>query len=134
MNVSTAHAVTPTDSRDPRGARHPMNIAHRETSARVMNLAFQIADAAVRSEIESAVVSIRLNKKDWFCTNRPVVDEPDMCGVSAAERLEARSRIDKAVRYIGLRSPDAFPWRFVRHPERPELVRFEDTNTGETPR
>lgn len=114
MSVATAHAITPTDTREPpRGSLHPANLASQEHSAQVMNLALQIADAEVRSVIQAYA-------------DGEVIDDVMWMSVVTAASEEHQKVVEMAVRYIGLRSPDAFPWRFVRHPERPELARFED--------
>lgn len=57
----------------------------------------------------------------WWDTSQPsgLTERPE-------DRERAARNVQRALRYIGLRGADAFPWRFVRHPERPELVRFED--------
>jgi hypothetical protein len=112
--IATAHAVTPSDTREPpRGSLHPANLASREHSAQVMNLALQLADLEVRPVIPAYADGEFIDGVAWF----------NLTHGGAADHKES---VNLAVRYIGLRSPDAFPWRFVRHPERPELARFED--------
>lgn len=117
--MTASHAVTPTDTRSlPRGALNPANIASREHSAQVLNLALWIADSQVRCLVESYGY-LQVVEKDgggivWLNVYPP------------AENDDVYADLDRALRYIGLRSPDAFPWRFLRHPDRPELVRFED--------
>lgn len=115
--MSAAHAITPSDTRDPpRPAQHPANVASREHSAQVMNLALQIADREVRPMIEAYADDGELDAANVAWMNIQ----------TSGAGHEEKASLDRAVRYIGVRSPDAFPWRFVRHPERPELVRFED--------
>ncbi len=112
--IATAHAVTPSDTREPpRGSLHPANLASREHSAQVMNLALQLADLEVRPVVEAYADGEAIDGVAWF-------------NLSTGGAADHRESVDLAVRYIGLRSPDAFPWRFVRHPERPELARFEE--------
>ena len=90
-------------------------------SARLLVAAFAIADACVRSEVECWCWHCMTDDgRTWLDTTTPtgITDQDE-------DQREAAELLDHALRYIGLRSPDAFPWRFVRHPERPELVRFE---------
>lgn len=125
MHVTAAHAVTPTDTRQP--AQHPANVAHRERSMRAVNLATVIANDVVQDVIAANAVSLKVDGHYWFDTTRPVLDEPELGGWFPTEEVaECKQRIARALQYIELREPDAFPTRFIRHPERPELVRFED--------
>lgn len=116
------HAVTPCDTRQPRpAAQHPANVASREHSAQVMDLALQIADAEARGIIEVYSLDVDADGQHWSDTSQPPLSRH-----RHQEDIDfALAATSRAVRYIGLRNPDAFPWRFVRHPERPELVRFE---------
>jgi len=93
--------------------------SHREHSARLLNTAIEIADTVVRSEIECYAVGSEHGGHLWW--NIQDIDWRDEVIHAVAARA-----IDNALKYIGLRSPDAFPWTLLRHPERPELVRFED--------
>lgn len=113
--IATAHAITPSDTRQPPrpAAAHPANMASREHSAQVMNLAIQLADLEVRPVVQAYADGEYVDGVLWF-------------NLTTGGAADHRESVDVAVRYIGLRSPDAFPWRFVRHPERPELARFED--------
>ena len=122
MNLPS-HSITPSDNRDaPRPkAAHPANVASREHSAQALNLALQIADAEVQGLVESYSPAIMDGGYVWCDTSKP---PEDMLRFEEDRQL-ALSTTARAVRYIGLRHPDSFPWRFVRHPERPELVRFE---------
>lgn len=119
------YAVTPTDTRQPPrpAAAHPANMASREHSALLMNLAIQIADAEVHGIVEMYAFELVLDDKIWFDTSLVPMDMRR----HAADRDFAASTVARAIRYIDLRSPDAFPWRFIRHPEQPHLVRFEAT-------
>lgn len=98
----------------------------REHSARLLNAAISIADGCVRSEVECwCRPCVMDDGETWLDTTTPV-------GITDGEddMREAGQWLERALRYIGLRSPDAFPWRFVRHSERPELVRFEPVEEG----
>ncbi|MBS0463156.1 MAG: hypothetical protein JSS41_11870 [Proteobacteria bacterium] len=91
-------------------------------SARLLVAAFAIADACVRSEVECWCEGhIGDDDAAWWDTSKP-------SGITdgTPDAAMAARNVQRALRYIGLRGADAFPWRFVRHPERPELVRFED--------
>lgn len=119
--IATAHAVTPSDTREPpRGSLHPANLASREHSAQLMNLAIEIADGEVHGMVEMYAHEVELDGQVWWDTSTPPLDMRRQ-----ADRDFALATTARALRYIGLRQPDAFPWRFVRHPEKPELVRFE---------
>lgn len=120
--IPVRHAITPSDTREPpRGSLHPANLASREHSAQVMNLAIKIADAEVHGIVEMYANEVDLDGQVWWDTSTPPLDMRR----HQEDRDFALATIARAVRYIGLRHPDAFPWRFVRHPEKPELVRFE---------
>lgn len=122
------HGITPCDTRQPRSpaAEHPANVAGRERSMRVFNLATTIANDVVQDVIASNAVSLNVDRQYWFDTKRPNLGEPDQGGFwSSADIAECKQRIDRALQYIELRDPDAFPFRFIRHPEQPHLVRFE---------
>lgn len=87
-------------------------------SMQALNLAVEIADREVRMMVECyAQRGIEIEGIHWLD-----ISHSDR----ANDDCEQQAALERAVQYIGLRSPDAFPWRFVRHPERPELVRFED--------
>ncbi len=117
-----AYAVTPSDTRPaPRGSLHPANVASREHSAQAMNLALEIADDAVRSDVEIYSAICAIDCTLWCDTRNPPADMDR----HEADRELSRHMVGRALQYIGLRNPDGMPWRFIRHPERPELVRFE---------
>lgn len=84
---------------------------------RVMNLAIQIADAEVRSIVEI------------YCNDGEVADNGVVWMDTETSSIsdEAKSVLVDAIQYIELRTPTAFPWRLVRHPDKPHLVRFEDS-------
>lgn len=106
--------------------QHPANVANRERSMRTLNLATVIACDVVSDVIANNAVSIKVDGHYWFDINRPALAEPDMGGFWTTEEIaECKQRIDRAVQYIELREPDAFPSRFIRHPDQPHLVRFE---------
>ena len=122
------YAVTPCDSRPSvrSPASHPVNAANRERSLRAVNLATVIANDVVQGVIEANAVPLSVDGHNWFDTTRPALDEPEMGSwFTTDEVAECKQRIARALQYIELREPDAFPTRFIRHPERPELVRFE---------
>lgn len=87
-------------------------------SMQALNLAIEIADREVRVMVECyAMQAAEINGVRWLDTSHHACVNDD---------CEQQEALERAVQYIGLRSPDAFPFRFIRHPERPELVRFED--------
>lgn len=104
-----AHAITPCDTRQPPrpAADHPVNTANRERSMRVLNLALQIADQVVRDDVEWAGKLTTLEGVVWH-------------DISAEN-----DDLQRPLQYIELRDPDSAPWRFIRHPDQPHLVRFE---------
>lgn len=93
-------------------ADHPANVASRERSMRAVDLAFYFANEAVRWTIERPKALVVVDEVCWSDTR------PSCIGY--------HKDIEKALQYIGLREPDALPYRFIRHPEQPHLVRFED--------
>lgn len=107
-------------------AQHPVNVAHRERSMRAVDLGLRIANDAVREVIASNAVVVSLSDVYWFDTTQSTMEEQELGGFFTREEIvDSRQRIDEAIRYIELRGPDAFPVRFIRHPEQPHLVRFE---------
>ena len=96
--------------------QHPANVANRARSARAMAAAIAIADAEVRTIVESYADGEKHEGVIWMDSRTAIDREQD------TERV-----LKQAITYIELREPDAFPWRFVRHPDQPHLVRFEDT-------
>ncbi|MBS0212351.1 MAG: hypothetical protein JSR26_04105 [Proteobacteria bacterium] len=111
----------------PRGAAvcaiDPVVAGLRGYRTRLLNAAIEIADATVRSDVECFCEGgcEGGDGASWYDTSKPFG-----LGESDAQLKLAGLFVQRALRYIGLRSPDAFPWRFVRHPDRPELVRFEE--------
>lgn len=113
--IATTHAVTPSDSREGKPHVHVGRVgadASRELSMRALDLALRIADHEVQHILYRCDVTLADNAH-WLDTRRCQGDEH-------------ANQVERAVRYIGLRHADAFPWRFIRHPDRPELVRFEE--------
>ena len=99
-------------------AQHPVNVANRERSMRQMNAAIAFADAAAKLFIE-------------YCADADFLDDgPVWYDTSNCAGNGDLSRYVKAcefaAQYIEMRDPDAFPFRFIRHPDQPHLVRFED--------
>lgn len=92
------------------------DLDRREHSMQALNAALRIADDEVRPVVECYCDIAVVDGTTWINTG-DVLD--------ATEDHDATARVARALQYIGLRSPDAFPWRFIRHPDRPELVRFE---------
>lgn len=120
--IATAHAVTPSDTREPpRGSLHPANAANRETSMRVVDLALQIADAEAQGVVEMYTLCVELDGKFWSDTETPPVDMQ----LHKEDREFAMAAASRALRYIELRQSGAFRTRMIRHLERPQLVRFE---------
>ena len=113
--IDTAHAVTPSDSRESKPHVHVGLVgaaASRERSMRALDLALRIADHEVQRILRGCDGALVDNVR-WIDTRFYRDDDH-------------ANQVERAMRYIGLRHADAFPWRFIRHPERPELVRFED--------
>lgn len=109
--IATTHAVTPTDSRT-RQRVAVVGESPQELSMRALDLALRIADNEVHHILYRCHGAFADNAH-WLDTRECQSDEH-------------ANQVERAVRYIGLRDADAFPWRFIRHPERPELVRFEE--------
>lgn len=125
--VAIGPTVADCVERFPAPAQHPVNVANRERSMRVVNFAISIADDVVPSVIAENAVSLDYDGDYWFDINRPNLAEPDQGTFWTSEEIaECEKRIARALKYIELRDPDAVPWRFIRHPEQPHLVRFED--------
>lgn len=113
MKVATAKKADETPTLSP--------LTQREHNMRLLNAAITIADSCVRSEVECwSRHCLFEDGRIWLDTSAPVGMTDDPADVRRSAELLAL-----ALRYIGLREPDAFPWRFVRHPQRQELVRFE---------
>ena len=87
-----------------------VNVHEGERDLQAIVLALQIADEVVRSDIESNC-GHRLDRGIYWCDTA---------------NTDERDAIDRAIRYIELREPDAFPFRFIRHPQQTHLVRFKD--------
>ena len=129
-----SYAVTPTDTRLPPrpAAQHPANVASREHSARVLNLALSIADDTVRTEIECYAVceEIRPAHAAAFpayslIDARPICTNASGPKVTAEDADEALRIVHRAADYIVLRG-NVFPWRMVDVEGRPGWVRFVD--------
>lgn len=116
--VAIGPTVADCVERFPPPAQHPVNVANREHSMRAVNFAISIADDVVRSVVASNAASFRAAGHDWFDTNCPVWADEEAAA-------ECEQRIARALQYIELRDPRAFPFRFIRHPDQPHLVRFE---------
>ena len=86
----------------------------QERSMRALDLALRIADHEVQRIIRLRCDGALADGEQWLDLR------------FAGDSEEDKIQVDRAVRYIGLRHADAFPWRFIRHPDRPELVRFEE--------
>lgn len=102
------------------GALHPENLANRERSMQVLNLALTVADDAVRDEIEDLAAASELDGVAWYDTRCAPYDvrHPD-------DRAYCLERVQRALKYIGLRDAGSAPWMFHRHPQHAHLVRFE---------
>ena len=113
--IATTHAVTPTDSRLTKAVdaivKHAPGLAE-ERSMRALDLALRIADNEAHHILYRCEVTLADNAH-WLDTRRCQGDDH-------------ANQVERVVRYIGLRHADAFPWRFIRHPDRPELVRCEE--------
>lgn len=82
--------------------------------------AFFIADESTRSDIESNCRALKIGTLTWYDTVNLIMDGPEFV-----------QGIERAVAYLGQRTEDqlddahlATQHCMVRHPQRPELVRF----------
>ena len=93
----------------------------RVTCEGLVAQAFAIADATVRSDVESYAVMVGSEEDgSWiYDTRRTCGDTP--------EDLEY---VTRAVAYIDARG-DVFPWRLKRYIDAPHLVRFEEKADGD---
>lgn len=91
---------------------------------RTLDLAVQIADAAVRSDIEcfAAIASRGESPAHTVYDTSRICDYKSEGGATEAADLEV---IQRALRYIAMRG-DALPFVLHRSPADPALVSFED--------
>lgn len=84
-------------------------------------LAIAVADATVRSDIESYAVMVGQEEDgSWIYDTRR----------TCADSSEDLAYVTRAVAYIDARG-DAFPWRLKRYIDAPHLVRFEGKPDGD---
>ncbi len=134
MNTLPPFAVTPTDTRQPPrpAAQHPANVASREHSARVLNLALAIADDAARSDIECYALSEQIRPAHAAAFPAySLIDAVPVCTDGSGPKVTAEDAEDwlrivhRAADYIVQRG-NVFPWRMVDVDGRPGWVRFVD--------
>jgi hypothetical protein len=124
------YAVTPTDTRKP---VHPVEGgADGERRVRALNLAQEIADATVRSDIESFAKTERIHSQYAaaflaYSLTEPVEICTDGTGpmVTEEDSVEWLRIVQRAATYITQRG-NVFPWRLVGVPGRPGWVQFVD--------
>ncbi len=118
--ISTAHAVTPTDTRDPpKRASEKSDSRLGEQCAEFSELVLALADEAACSDIECCCRQTRDAKYTWYDTHMPT-------GFSSAADDE-RQTIARALRYFELRGDDCTHYQVVRCQAFPSLIRFEYT-------
>jgi hypothetical protein len=88
-----------------------VNAAVADAGDDVVQMAFQLADSAARSDIECIGRSIKRERVDWY----------DLQGLDE----EDHAFVTFALRYMQGRG-DALPYRLIAHPNFPFLWRFED--------
>ncbi|WP_414499169.1 hypothetical protein [Stenotrophomonas maltophilia] len=93
-------------------------MATEKTIAEVLQLAAEIADRTVRSDIELFAKDVYVDGVQHYDLDAPRLYDEDV------------SMVRDALEYIDLRGEGVFPWIMHRHPQQPNLVRFEDRVVG----
>ncbi len=88
----------------------------QQTIAQYLQLAAEIADRTVRSDIELFAKDVWVDGIQHYDLGAPRLYDEDV------------SMVRDALEYIDLRGEGVFPWIMHRHPQQPNLVRFEDKN------
>ncbi|ENE1253430.1 hypothetical protein ABM187_003653 [Stenotrophomonas maltophilia] len=86
--------------------------------AQYLQLAAEIADRTVRSDIELFAKDVWVDGVQHYDLDVPRLYDDDV------------SMVRDALEYIDLRGEGVFPWIMHRHPQHPSGVRFEDRNAG----
>ncbi|HDS1622409.1 TPA: hypothetical protein QEL29_000705 [Stenotrophomonas maltophilia] len=86
--------------------------------AQYLQLAAEIADRTVRSDIELFAKDVYVDGVQHYDLDAPRLYDEDV------------SMVRDALEYIDLRGEGVFPWIMHRHPQHPNLVRFEDRAVG----
>lgn len=86
--------------------------------AQYLQLAAEIADRTVRSDIELFAKDVWVDGVQHYDLDVPRLYDDDV------------SMVRDALEYIDLRGEGVFPWIMHRHPQHPSWVRFEDRNAG----
>lgn len=90
----------------------------QQTIAQYLQLAAEIADRTVRSDIELFTKDVWVDGIQHYDLDAPRLYDEDV------------SMVRDALEYIDLRGEGVFPWVMRRHPQHPNLVRFEDRALG----
>lgn len=88
-------------------------MSNHEKQARTLDLAIQIADAAVRSDVELYARRMDVEGTTFYDV---------AMGADSAQDVET---VQRAMEYIVARG-DVFPWNIVRHISSPNLVSFRE--------
>ena len=91
----------------------------REDSMVVLNLALSIADATVRSDVESNALAVDADPAGGIVY--------DLSRSICAGDMEIAQR---AARYIRARGASSWTWRMVQVGDNPDRVRFEEIGDG----
>ncbi|EMT5435820.1 hypothetical protein WMR10_001369 [Stenotrophomonas maltophilia] len=89
-------------------------MAEQHTYQQFVQLAAEIADKTVRSDIELFAKDVYIDGVQHYDLDAPRLYDEDV------------AMVRDAIEYIGLRGEGVFPWIMHRHPQHPNLVRFED--------
>lgn len=89
-------------------------MAEQHTREELLQLAAEIADRTVRSDIELFARDVYIDGIQHYDLDAPRLYDEDV------------SMVRDALEYIELRGDGAFPWIMHRHPQQSNLVRFED--------
>ncbi|MCI1111001.1 hypothetical protein MOQ26_08125 [Stenotrophomonas maltophilia] len=89
-------------------------MAEQHTYQEFVQLAAEIADKTVRSDIELFAKDVYIDGVQYYDLDAPRLFDEDV------------AMVRDAIEYIGLRGEGVFPWTMHRHPQHPNLVRFED--------
>ncbi|PZT06320.1 hypothetical protein A7X89_11215 [Stenotrophomonas maltophilia] len=90
----------------------------QQSIAQYLQLAAEIADRTVRSDIELFAKDVWVDGIQHYDLDAPRLYDEDV------------SMVRDALEYINLRGEGVFPWIMHRHPQQPNLVRFEDRVVG----
>ena len=112
--IATAHAVTPSDSREaPARASDNSDSGPGEMLDELSELALELADEAARADLECCCRQTRSGPHDWY-------DPRQISSWSEHDEW----LVNRALRYLQLRGEPA-AYRVVRSQAFPSLLRFE---------